>query len=647
MARLALAVGLVVCASAFAQDIPIADEPVTPGRTTATADHVPYDGGWWPATGDGMLRALERFSAALEAKLGWNPRLDKLELFRHYVGPNSPIRPKYEAHGINEFGWWGHCNGYSAAACLEKEPPSNGASRNGITLTQEELKAILAEAYYDANALMRGTRSEITDLQYTEAKRLIENGGTSDQWRSWFKDTFKYDAPAGYGEREIRRIAERSVARFEDMKPAEFHNTLRTVIEKGKMPLVLETAAGYAVWNYPAYRYTTDVKDTGRTTAGGLKVMEVTTTVDLKGPGSKTYTYELYVDANGKARGGAWTGNSITNHPDFAWIPTDPNFKLNNVMAHAVANNALLTVDQSKLEAGDPAEFRKLRASIEEVMKTAAPSNADPAKLTQTTYRRARELIRDWNRNPWLRQTYGHNLEAFLQDGLSRTYARAGYNVDLYKEAGELLPSDHRAVKDVETTLKRLAGSAPARFAKSEAVNAAHFAAAYLFAAGLKALEKRDLSELTGAAGALKTGEFWGSLAIFSGAAHATEWALARTALKGIGRTAIPLAVGMMAADAIMNRHFNIRDFAISFGSFMAASAVTYLAFDMVLYPILFAAGPPGWLAAGVYTVAKLGVTLYLAGKFEGWLRGLFGEDKQGVSRREGFVHTIEKMGRE
>src|SRR5262249_27255982 len=37
---------------------------------------------------------------------------------------------------------------------------------------------------------------------------------------------------------------------------------------------------------------------------------------------TKHYTYILEADANNKIVGGEWTGESRTNHPDFAWWPT-------------------------------------------------------------------------------------------------------------------------------------------------------------------------------------------------------------------------------------------------------------------------------------------------------------------------------------
>lgn len=451
--------GLVVYTSVSAQDIPLADVTVKPGTSEATSDHIPYDGGWWPATGNEMLHALERFSAALEARLGWNPRLDMLEHFRHYVGPNSPIRPKYERNGIDDFGWWGHCNGYSAAAVLEKEPPADGVSVGVIKLSQEDLKGILAEAYYHADARMLGTRSQIDSSSYTEAKRLLESGGSLEEWRRWFKDTFKYDAPDHYTASQFKTIAERAVKRFEDINPADFHKLLHTVIGNGKMPLVLEVSTGYQVWNYPAYSYSMNVRDTGRTTANGHRVMDVTTTVKFKGTGSKTYTYELHVDSNGKIRGGAWTGTSVTNHPDFAWIPTDPDFKLNDLVAEAVVNNIFFDVDQTRLLTGNREEMQKLRASIEEVMNKAAPSNQDPGTLTNLTYQRVRELLSEWRGNPWLQLTYGGNLRGFLQQGLSKTFSQRGMNVDLYKELEKMLAPDHRGVSNVDSRLREAATS--------------------------------------------------------------------------------------------------------------------------------------------------------------------------------------------
>jgi hypothetical protein len=68
---------------------------------------------------------------------------------------------------------------------------------------------------------------------------------------------------------------------------------------------------------------------------------------------------------------------------------------------------------------------------------------------------------------------------------------------------------------------------------------------------------------------------------------------------------------------------------------------------DGLIYPALFAAGPPGWIAAGAYTIGKLAVSLYVGEKLEHWLRGMFDRGahaEAGGAVREGIVQKLETI---
>lgn len=160
-----------------------------------------------------------------------------------------------------------------------------------------------------------------------------------------------------------------------------------------------------------------------------------------------------------------------------------------------------------------------------------------------------------------------------------------------------------------------------------EAMGGAHFAAAYMLKEGMKG--RFAISDL-------KEPSFWGGIAVFEAAS--------RLASKiPVGRSVLPLAAGM-AAMQLLSGEFSLKDLAISTGSYLAAGLLVNAVADSFIYPLLFAAGPPGWIATGLYTVGKLAVTLYVGEKLEGWLKGLFGK-KDGERRREGFVPKLEKLG--
>lgn len=167
--------------------------------------------------------------------------------------------------------------------------------------------------------------------------------------------------------------------------------------------------------------------------------------------------------------------------------------------------------------------------------------------------------------------------------------------------------------------------------ARAEAAGLGHFAAAFVIKETLKGNPREGLAQL-------REPGFWGSAALFSGAAKTAEWAL--KSAPRLARGTLPLAAGM-AALQLLSGNYSAKDLLISTGSYLVAGALVNLAADALIYPILFAAGPPGWIAAGLYTVGKLAVTLYLGEKLEGWLHGLFGRKR----KREGFVERLESMG--
>jgi hypothetical protein len=162
------------------------------------------------------------------------------------------------------------------------------------------------------------------------------------------------------------------------------------------------------------------------------------------------------------------------------------------------------------------------------------------------------------------------------------------------------------------------------------------FAAAYLVKEGVKALGSRDARVAKEAWGQLKRPEFWGSLAMFSGAARLTEVGLNKLPLRGLSRgllrAALPLAAGM-AAVHLISGDFSAKGVAISTAAFLGAALAVNLAADALVYPLLFAAGPPGWVGAALYGVGKLAATLLLGERLEQWLRHFLsgGVDRQGT----------------
>jgi len=184
--------------------------------------------------------------------------------------------------------------------------------------------------------------------------------------------------------------------------------------------------------------------------------------------------------------------------------------------------------------------------------------------------------------------------------------------------------------------------------ARREATGAGLFAAAYLVKEAMSAIETGDPARMKHAAGELATVGFWGDLAAFSVAARVGDGVLGRVGAGKLARHALPLAMGM-AAVQLIHGQLSWKDVAIDTASFLAAGAIVNPIADGLIYPALFAAGPPGWIAAGAYTVGKLALTLYGAEKIGGFLRGLFdgrgGLESVGTPvEREGVKQKLDRL---
>jgi competence ComEA-like helix-hairpin-helix protein len=250
--------------------------------------------------------------------------------------------------------WWGHCNGWAAAAILTNEPTESmdvQIDGNAVELTTADQKGLLTESHYSTHSRFYGSR------YYKEGDDIA------------------------------------------DLYPKSFHNLINFYIREQRVPLVFDTTAGDAVWNFPAYGANLTVNETTDPTlaskinintasveeldtlpgigpskgaavveyremvgpfqaieeikdVSGIgdatfediqplitidpfqRTFEVTAAVDFatdgvdethvddaSGPEGfvNSYSYTLVTDANGLVLDGTWKDENT--HPDFAWVP--------------------------------------------------------------------------------------------------------------------------------------------------------------------------------------------------------------------------------------------------------------------------------------------------------------------------------------
>ncbi len=170
---------------------------------------IPYSGHIYPDRGGGTKSAMAKYDRAFNGGRDLATAWEEEDV-------NSHIREIMEKPGFRPFGgliaraaarrrgppgWYGHCNGWTAAA-IRHPQPEHSVTRNGVTFTPADIKAMLAEIY-----------------MYTDTEFLCG---------------VDYSA-----------------------NPGSLHLVFTNWIGRGSYPIGMESTLGKEVWNYPVYAYTT------------------------------------------------------------------------------------------------------------------------------------------------------------------------------------------------------------------------------------------------------------------------------------------------------------------------------------------------------------------------------------------------------
>ncbi|MCW2949931.1 MAG: hypothetical protein JWN41_944 [Thermoleophilia bacterium] len=227
----------------------------------------PWSGYWWPMlengynlyTANGPLQKYDQYVYQTTGAMGQSQAWEKAN--------HSTKDPANS--------WWGYCHAWSSAAILAPEPQA--VTRNGVNFSTNDVKGLTTALYYEPTfAWLSGTRVDDT--------------------------------------------RDNSSAAFRDIAPAWMDYLLRYYVRYYKYPFIMDVNADSQVWNYPVFAYSRD------STFDAAGVETVSTTVWYSSPDwnatgtkyfSKHYSYVLQAGTLG-----SWTGASVLDHPDFAWVPT-------------------------------------------------------------------------------------------------------------------------------------------------------------------------------------------------------------------------------------------------------------------------------------------------------------------------------------
>src|SRR5262245_29805938 len=237
---------------------------------------IPYAGHDYPDKAGGTMVAMRKYDMAFHRGQPLATEYERRDVGAHRGGrfdDDFPRRGLFgRFRGPRTPSWYGHCNGWTAAAMRHAEP-QHSVTRNGVVFTPADIKGLLADLY-----------------MYTDTEFL---GGE--------------DAA---------------------INPAIFHLSITNWLGRGDHPVGMETAVGEVVINYPIYTYgstVTKLSDRQSEVKMSLRYRMNTPREYDKGPDANQTMYFHYVldlDDKGEITGGRYYGDSA--RIDMLWAPLQP-----------------------------------------------------------------------------------------------------------------------------------------------------------------------------------------------------------------------------------------------------------------------------------------------------------------------------------
>ena len=286
---------------------PVKEFRLLPMQGSVPEDKKPHSGHWYPTT----RQALNTTDVLIKYDKAFH-NASQTNDYRAYswerLHRNSPVE------------WHGLCNGYAASSLRHREPlyDVNVKTLSGeeILFTRKDIKGLLTGLYMGVRyRFLGGVRCE---------------------------DDPKKPLPPE------RRSA------CDDINPGLFHVVLANWIGLRNQAIIFDRNADEQVWNFPLYSFSSvaqPIKPAEAMKAIGEpalvylknsdahKLLLVTTTItyadavneeeilEATVDGNEIYKYIIELDESGHIIGGEWAFESITEHPDFLWVPLRPLYR--------------------------------------------------------------------------------------------------------------------------------------------------------------------------------------------------------------------------------------------------------------------------------------------------------------------------------
>ncbi len=277
------------------------------------------------------------------------------------------ITKQYNPEGDS---WWGKCNGWAAASVLTNEPRQSvtvqldtanitgQAGTLNLDFTTGDLKSLSASSYYGTRSHFYGQRfygkdddrgNNTQDIAADVFHRVINFYIGQEKFpmvfdltsneQVWNYSCYAFDSQIGAlttldagtkgvnlatkAELEAGGISKEAAAAIFD-RVRSTKGAFATFAEVEELEAVSAEdvsklrAASFTLWGERrAHQVTTNLK----CATDGVSEDHIDTLgADPRGF-TKNYTYNLVASASGTITRGEWTGASIEDHPDFAWVP--------------------------------------------------------------------------------------------------------------------------------------------------------------------------------------------------------------------------------------------------------------------------------------------------------------------------------------
>jgi hypothetical protein len=235
---------------------------------------VPYSGYIYPDTAGGTTNVLHKYDRAFNGGRSVAAAHERWDTtaFKEPIERRGLFGRRFTGLRMRTPDWYGHCNGWTAAAIRHAEP-QHSVQRNGVVFSPSDIKGLLAEIYiYNDHDVLGGEETSL-------------NAGT-------------------------------------------FHAILANWLGRGQHPLGMESDPGKEKWNYPVYAY---ASSSGRHSS---RLVEVKTNIafakDSRGEFEesprinqiKFFHYMLELNGNGEIVGGYFFRDSSII--DMLWVPLRP-----------------------------------------------------------------------------------------------------------------------------------------------------------------------------------------------------------------------------------------------------------------------------------------------------------------------------------